>query len=213
MAENPQRENPHGGPHSEYGRLAASYDQRWSGYISATTRETLGDLKLENEERVLDLGCGTGALLAGLQHRAAGLQLTGVDPVSEMLQQASRKSLNDAWLVQANAEALPFADNAFDQVVSASACHYMHRPDQVAGELRRVLCAGGQLTLTDWCADYLSMRLLDRYLRWRDTAHVRTWRMDELVELLQQHGFCVQLTRRFRIGLWWGMMRISAVSS
>ena len=48
---------------SEYTRLSGSYDCRWSFYIEATTRGTLRRLPLETEDQVLNVGCGTGALL------------------------------------------------------------------------------------------------------------------------------------------------------
>ncbi len=47
----------------EYSRLAARYDRRWSFYIEATIRETLRRLDIGSTDSVLDVGCGTGALL------------------------------------------------------------------------------------------------------------------------------------------------------
>src|SRR5205809_6019798 len=50
----------------EYARLAPGYDRRWSSYIQAGVRGTLARLGARPAGAVLDVGCGTGALLAAL---------------------------------------------------------------------------------------------------------------------------------------------------
>jgi SAM-dependent methyltransferase len=83
---------------------------------------------------VLDVGCGTGALLRTLADRLpAGVQLSGVDPASAMLE-AGRAALGGHWqvgLAQAVAEWLPFPDASFDLVVSTVS--FAHRSDQWSG--------------------------------------------------------------------------------
>lgn len=76
--------------------------------------------------RVLDLGCGDGPIDA-----------IGVDISREELARSVRPR------VQGRAQALPFADGAFDTVVSHLAFMLMDEPERVVGELDRVLVAGG----------------------------------------------------------------------
>lgn len=52
---------------TEYARLAPQCDAKWSSYVEATTRETLACLSLRTTDRLLDVGCGSDALL----HRLA----------------------------------------------------------------------------------------------------------------------------------------------
>src|SRR4051812_6203877 len=76
---------------TEYARLAPDYDAKWSFYVEATTRETLARLNLRPADHLLDVGCGSGALLHRLAQSSAAPRLAGVDPVPEMLAVALRK--------------------------------------------------------------------------------------------------------------------------
>src|SRR5690606_21591992 len=143
---------------TEYGRMASEYDQRWSFYIEASTRETLARLTLTPRARLLDVGCGTGALLARLAPVRPEAHLTGIDPVPGMLEVARRRLPSRVALCQGWAEALPFADRSFDVVVSSSAFHYMRGAALALAGMARVLRPGGEMVITDWCADFLSCR-------------------------------------------------------
>src|SRR2546426_745335 len=77
----------------EYARLAPGYDRRWSTYIQAGVRGTLARLGARPAGAVLDVGCGTGALLAALAQSEPplGVRLAGLDPSPEMLAVARGK--------------------------------------------------------------------------------------------------------------------------
>ncbi len=68
----------------QYAKLAADYDSRWSYYVRATTDATIQRLP-DSLGSVLDIGCGTGALLTRLQTTRPASQLAGVDASAEML--------------------------------------------------------------------------------------------------------------------------------
>jgi SAM-dependent methyltransferase len=90
-------------------------------------------------ERILDLGCGDGQLT----HRIAanGATVVGVDTSPEMVDAA--RSLGIVAM-EANAEALPFSDHAFDAVFSNAALHWVRNQDAMLDEVRRVLKRGGR---------------------------------------------------------------------
>lgn len=195
---------------AEYARLAPDYDRKWSFYIQASVQETLARLRLNKGERILDIGCGTGALLHALNSADPTLRLTGIDPVPEMLAIA-RTRLNDkVTLKQAWAEQLPFDDASFDKVVSCNMFHYIRQPLQALAEIKRVLTPGGELVITDWCDDYLSCKICDFYLRLFNKAHYKTWGLEGIRELLAESAFEQIMAERYRINWMWGMMAARA---
>ncbi len=100
--------------------------------------------------RVLDIGCGNGALLDELVARVPDAEsYVGLDPLSEML--ATARSLSDLRInfVRGAAESLPFPDRSVDLVVAALSLS--HWRDQRAGteEVARVLSDNGVAVLVD----------------------------------------------------------------
>src|SRR5207245_6157500 len=78
-----------------------------------------------------------------------GARVTGVDRSVEMLALAARAHV-DVRFREADAEALPFTDCAFDAVVCNFGIGHFARPELAAKELGRVLAPGGRLALTWW---------------------------------------------------------------
>jgi ubiquinone/menaquinone biosynthesis C-methylase UbiE len=191
---------------AKYGRLAPEYDARWSFYVEATTRETLARLRLRPTDRVLDVGCGTGALLRRLAESHPAELLTGVDPVPEMLAVARRRLPAEVELREGWAERLPFADEQLDVVVSCNMFHYIQRPVEALREMRRVLRTGGRLVVTDWCDDYLACRVCGWYLRLSGHAEIKVHRQRECLRLLQEAGYRELEVERYRISWLWGLM-------
>jgi len=190
----------------EYARLAPDYETRWSFYVEATTRETLARLRLRPGDRFLDVGCGTGALLARLSQAHEPALLSGVDPVPEMLAVARRRLPADVDLRVGWAEELPFESASFDVVVSCNVFHYIERPVAALREMGRVLRPGGQLVVTDWCDDYLACRVCDLYLRLFSRTHVKVYRERECARLLSEAGYRQVDIERYKISWLWGLM-------
>jgi len=191
----------------EYSRLARDYDARWSFYVEA---ETMARLSVEPIDRVLDVGCGTGALLGKLSRRYPQARLAGVDPVPEMLGIARTRLLPSVDLREGWAENLPFADGSFDAVVSCNMFHYIRQSTAALHEMGRVLRTGGQLVITDWCGDYLVCRICDLYLRLFSSAHFTVYRQRECLSLLAEAGLPAAEIERYKISWLWGLMTVKA---
>jgi len=110
--------------------------------------------RLDEGERVLDLGCGAGtdSLIASQMVGAEG-RVTGIDMTAQMLAKArcaaGEMGAANVEFVEADAEQLPFADAAFDVVISNGVIDLIPDKDAVFAELHRVLAQGGRLQIAD----------------------------------------------------------------
>ncbi|MEE2710272.1 MAG: class I SAM-dependent methyltransferase, partial [Gemmatimonadota bacterium] len=89
-------------------------------------------------ERILDLGCGDGALTEKLVE--ADCDVVGVDGSAEQIKAACQRGLNARVM---DGQQLTF-ENEFDAVFSNAAMHWMNRPDDVIGGVRRALKPDGR---------------------------------------------------------------------
>lgn len=195
----------------EYAQIARIYDTRWASYIASTVRLTLDRLPDQRAfSRILDVGCGTGALLQPLAARFPAALLAGADPSIAMLEMARARLRDRALLVAARAEALPFGDDSFDLVTSTSAMHYFADLDAAVREMHRVIEPGGALVITDWCRDFLSMRAFDLLMRVRGKANFTVLGSVDCADLLRRAGFEVIDLDTRRIAPLWGVMRVRA---
>jgi len=92
---------------------------------------------------VLEVGCGTGRLLAAMaDHGAIGI---GLDKKEAMLEVATRRGT--AALVQGDAAVLPFAPESFDALVAVTLLEFVPDPGAVMAELCRVTRPGGRVVI------------------------------------------------------------------
>jgi ubiquinone/menaquinone biosynthesis C-methylase UbiE len=194
----------------EYDNLAAVYDHRWRHYVDVSVRQSASALHLRGDERLLDVGCGTGTFLQKLQRDHPGLKLHGIDPSDQMLKVARRKCGHSVAFEKGDAGRLPYPESQFDAVTSISALHFFPDGGRAVAEMARVLQPGGRIVITDWCADFLPMRLFAVWQRWRKAPLGHIHRVAELRQLMEATGLAIDHTKYFRIRPLWGMMLVSA---
>lgn len=193
-----------------YDRLAEDYDERWTSYVRSTTREALRWIDLSPGERALDVGCGTGTLLASMADTWPGADLVGLDLSPAMCRQARSKLAGRVAIVCASVHDLPFPAGRFDLVVSTNALHFWREPGAALAEIGRALAHSGRLVLTDWCDDYLACRIADLVLRALDPAHHAVYGTHECARMLEEAGFRDVRIERTRIEWPWGLMTATA---
>lgn len=131
-------------------QVAATAYDRFMGRFSRPLSVEFADwLGAESGWSALDVGCGPGALTSVLAARLGAASVVAVDP-SEPFVAAIRERLPDVTVVQASAEALPFADETFDLTVAQLVVHFMTDPSAGVAELRRVTRPGGTVGLNVW---------------------------------------------------------------
>lgn len=103
----------------------------------------------ERRFRVLDLGCGTGALAQLVLDSLPFARVTGVDLSANMVDAARDRLGGRVRLHQADAERLPFAEGAFDAVLANDVFHHLPDGPRASFESWRVLARDGMLVLGD----------------------------------------------------------------
>ena len=116
-----------------------SYDGGHS-FVFEYGEDVVGLLDPEADERILDLGCGTGHLSARIA--ASGADVVGVDSSAEMITQA-RESYPDCEFVHADARSFAF-EEPFDAVFSNAALHWIPEQDAVLESISTALVPDGR---------------------------------------------------------------------
>lgn len=117
---------------------AARYEHH-AGFVAELGQPVVELLAARAGERILDLGCGDGALT--LRLAAPGCAVVGIDAAPDMVQRAQQRGL-DARLMDGHA--LTF-ERCFDAVFSNAALHWMRQdPAAVAAGVARALVPGGR---------------------------------------------------------------------
>jgi ubiquinone/menaquinone biosynthesis C-methylase UbiE len=208
------------------------------GCGTGTFMKRLFDEYYVSREEKLNTSSYGSNISAGLP--SPTLRLIGIEPSEEMLRQATTKfdkiyKMGDAGrrnddnyryvtviLENSPAEQLPLEDNSVDIVVSTNAFHFFRNKQQSLCEIQRVLKSNsGTLILTDWCSDYILVRLyhfMER-VRWNwmhgyKDAYPAPLRRDELAELVEAAGLCINQHSTYRVRVfsifYWGMQSIVA---
>lgn len=161
-----------------FNRIAPRYDAKFGKDCEAAHDLVLGwarDAGLD-PGAVLDIGCGTGKLLAAVADRWPGAVLHGVDPAEAMLAIAGQR-LPTARLGVGRAEDLPLPDGSVDLVFSTTS--FGHWTDAEAGlrEVRRVLRPGGCVLIAEHAPPgpllTLVLKALGRMPRLHDAEQMR----------------------------------------
>jgi SAM-dependent methyltransferase len=128
---------------------ADAYD-RFMGRYSESLGPQLADLAgVQAGQRVVDVGCGPGALTAELVARVGADNVAAADP-SEPFTEAVRQRNPGVRVVVAPAEDLPFDDGAFDAALAQLVVSFMADPVAGLSEMRRVTREGGTVAACVW---------------------------------------------------------------
>jgi SAM-dependent methyltransferase len=128
---------------------ADAYD-RFMGRYSVLLAPQLADFaRVASGQRVLDVGCGPGALTTELVRRLRADLVSAVDP-SKTFVAAARDRHPGVDVRLGSAEQLPFADQAFDGAFAQLVVHFMADPREGLSEMVRVIRPGGVVAACVW---------------------------------------------------------------
>jgi len=128
---------------------AAAYDS-FMGRYSVLLAPQFADLaEVSQGGRVLDVGCGPGALTGELVHRSGASSVSAVDP-SPSFVASIRERYPGVDVQQAGAERLPFPDDSFEGAFAQLVVHFMSDPVAGLAEMARVTRPAGIVAACVW---------------------------------------------------------------
>ena len=125
-----------------YGRFVG----RYAPELAAALIDVTG---IEQEDRVLDVGCGPGGLATALAKVVGSENVAAVDPSSAFVS-VCRARLPSADVRLAAAEELPFEDDSFDAALAQLVVNFMTDAERGVGEMKRVVKPGGKVAACTW---------------------------------------------------------------
>jgi ubiquinone/menaquinone biosynthesis C-methylase UbiE len=173
----------------KWDKRAKTFDDRCFNYFRFMQKRLISLLDLRENQRLLDLGCGTGWAVryaASLVHERG--EFYGIDISSKMIERAKENSsdFKNVNFYQANAEELPFGDEFFDFIICSNSFHHYFSPDKVLSEAHRILKSKGRIYILDVSSDCLVVRIADKWLGKRDPSHVKLYNTREYKALFAQ---------------------------
>lgn len=130
--------------------VGADLYDRFMGRYAVPLAPGFADLAaVDAGRRVLDVGCGPGALTAELVRRLGPSAVSAVDP-SEPFVAAARQRHPGVDVQRATAEELPFEDRVFDAALAQLVVHFMTRPVEGLREMARVTRKDGVVAASVW---------------------------------------------------------------
>ncbi len=126
-----------------------SYEKRMGRYSGPLGGAFLDLLDLPEGARVLDVGCGSGALTEHLVARLGGDRVFGIDPAGQDLRTCAERAPG-ADLREGRAEQLPWADDEMDAVLAQLVMGLVNDAAVVVAEMRRVCRPGGVVAGSVW---------------------------------------------------------------
>jgi ubiquinone/menaquinone biosynthesis C-methylase UbiE len=131
-----------------YNKKADDYDNSREGqFTSNFHRLLLSEMTWRENQRVLDVACGTGSLLAAVNDQK-GISGVGVDISDQMVRNAAIKNPGMDFHVS-GCESLPFENDSIDIITACAAYHHFPDVEAFAREAGRVLRPNGLIYIAD----------------------------------------------------------------
>jgi len=184
---------------------AMFYDATFGRLVKRRIAQGISHMNIKQEDRVLDLGIGTGASLNFYPHDRG--RIYGVDLSGGMLREARKKirelGRTNTHVFQADAMRLPFGDNTFDHVFISHVISVVSDPYRLVEEAQRVAKAGARIVIVNHFQS--TNRFLAMIEKWACPVCTKLgWRTDlPLQDLIRRTG--MEIDYRFKlesIDLW-----------
>jgi len=162
---------------------------------NALLNEMVNDiLAIQNDDHVLDIGCGTGKLIRNLSNQISDGYIEGVDFSYSMVSIARRKNKNPirkgkVKVVEGDFDALSYQNESFDKVCCVNTIYFWPRPEITAQKIASILKPGGILVTA-----FEDIRQLEQRNLNHDVFSFYT--TEKVEDLLSRSGFKAEIDIR-----------------
>jgi ubiquinone/menaquinone biosynthesis C-methylase UbiE len=180
----------------EFTRQAETFSSAPAITDKALAQRIIEALGKDSSGDVLDVACGPGVVSAAVA--AFAREVVAFDLTPRMLEKAALRckaaGRDNVSFREGNAEQLPFADGAFDAVVTRLSVHHFDQPARVFSEAFRVLRPGGCFVVADVVSSEVAAEaeLQNAIETLRDPSHTRMLPAVELGSLVEAAGFAIE---------------------
>lgn len=178
------------------------YKKKTWGSLSITAGKDIPNLKLRyllellrereiGDASLLEIGSGSGRILASIRDRDEYLRLSGIDLSEEQVALAKEAHKDkDIDFVAGNGEQLPYEDNSFDYVIFFDYLEHIEKPQVSLNEMSRVLKQGGFLHFVcpaEALGIYgLSTKIFGRHFKEQTAGHIQQFTIKNLEDMTRQ---------------------------
>lgn len=169
-----------------FDETAEIYDNTSNGKHSSKLYSTVvKEIESDKYNFLLDVGCGTGNVLAKLSPEK---DFYGID-LSDQMIAVAQKRLPHIKFVVGDSSDLPWDNSVFDVVNCTDSFHHYPEPTKVLNEMHRVLKNKGRLVITDPYYPLVIRFFINTFARFGDSGDVRIYSQKEITALLKNTGF------------------------
>jgi SAM-dependent methyltransferase len=130
---------------------AAAYERLMGRWSRGLAEQFIAFAGIENGDRILDLGCGTGSLAFALAARPEPSHILGVDIAETYVRHAAVAATDPRLAFRTgDAVATGLPDGSFDRAYSLLALNFVREPARAVREMCRVTRAGGMIAAAVW---------------------------------------------------------------
>lgn len=172
-----------------YNKIATEYNNTFDGKFTRLFKnELISNVILKENDLVLDVACGTGELLNGLNDKCR-IKGIGVDISDEMVKVAKAK-YSQFDFIESSCAPLPFKANKFDILTVSASFHHFPYPDKFVKEAYRVLKSGGKLYIAEVHLPFPIRQICNTLLLpLYNAGDVKIYHSKELVKIFNKAGF------------------------
>lgn len=176
-----------------FNSTATDYDNSSDGkFVKCMYQEILERADRIPAEKILDLGCGNGNVIALLKDRKIA-QYFGVDISEMMVKEAAKRLGGGAVVMTGDAENIPFGDSYFDLIICNASFHHYPNPQKAVEEMKRVLKPEGSIILGDpTVPGRILTKIFNLMMKYSNCGDAKIWHKKEITQLFQRNGFRIE---------------------